>query len=167
MAIRDDIPIVEVLDGRIFLPSATSVCSTITTTIGNNVDYIPVPCADIFHAPTWSEKVLVDGTTAELIIAPSENVRFVSETWLDVNPSTPTTSRSKYSTNTTANSTSSIFSKTIISSYISLNSRASLRTSLGWSRSSSPSAATKPSLHLTSVRSGSVANSTSISTGSS
>lgn len=168
----DDIPIVEVSDGRIFLPSAASVagvCSTITTTIGNTADYIPVPCADVAHAPIWSEKVLVDGTTAEIIIAPSGNVRFASEAWLDANPpsSTRPASQTRFSTKATASSTASAFRRVVPSSYISLNSSSGVSTSLWGARSNSPPTATQTSLYLSNTSQGSVANNLSISTVSS
>lgn len=123
----DVVPIVEVSNGRIYLPSTASVagvCSTITTTIGNNVDYIPVPCADTAHGSIWSEEVLVDGTTAELIIAPSGNVRFLSEAWRDANStrSTVISSRNKSSATITASSTASTFSRSVLFPYPGRNS---------------------------------------------
>ncbi|KAL9066905.1 MAG: hypothetical protein Q9161_007237 [Pseudevernia consocians] len=160
-----EIPIVEVSDGRIFLPSTANVCSTITTTIGNIVDYIPVPCSDVAHAPIWSEEVVVDGTTAELVIAPSGNIRFVSEAWLDANPpvSTPINSQTQISTNTTANSTSSVFKRSVLSSYLSINSSSGVTAASGGARLTFLTSATQTRLYPLNTSPSSFANSTSTS----
>ena len=130
----DDTPTVGLSGGGIFLPRAASVCSTIATTIDNDVDYIPVPCADKVHASISSEGVTVNKTTAEFIIAPSGNVRFVSETWFGADPRTPASSKSAHSKTATANFTSSIFSRTSSSSYVSPGSSSAMRTSSANSR---------------------------------
>lgn len=130
----DDTPTVGLSGGGIFLPRAASVCSTIATTIDNDVDYIPVPCADKVHASISSEGVTVNKTTAEFIIAPSGNVRFVSETWFGADPRTPASSKSAHSKTATANFTSSVFSRTSSSSYVSPGSSSAMRTSSANSR---------------------------------
>ena len=55
----NNVPIVELSNERIFLPSAVSVasvCSKSTTRIDNSVDYLPIPCIDTARMDILSEE---------------------------------------------------------------------------------------------------------------
>ena len=149
--------------------SISGICSTITTTIANRVNYIPVPCIDTAHADTWSEEVLVDGTTAELIIAPSGDVHFVSETWLDASLPTSASSNSRtlFSTKPSAGLTSSGPSTNHVSSYASQSSSAGPTTSLEKASSKIVTSAIQASSNTSNPNSGTITGSISIGTASS
>lgn len=79
-------PVIAISDGEIKLPPTTtgfeSACSTITTTIGNRVDTLPVPCYNALSTPTLTEDVMIGTSNAVLIIGPSGDVVIESKPWL-------------------------------------------------------------------------------------
>ncbi|CAD6590903.1 MAG: hypothetical protein ASARMPRED_005100 [Alectoria sarmentosa] len=73
-------PAVQISNGEIQPVGTATACSTITTTIGTRIDHIPVPCSAF--PPVFTEEVIVNGTSASLVIGPSGDVNFENEPWL-------------------------------------------------------------------------------------
>ncbi|MCJ1279592.1 hypothetical protein MMC21_007416 [Puttea exsequens] len=110
-------PAVRISNGGI-LPIATAeACSTITTTIGTIVDFIPVPCPATGLPSIFTEEVLLSGKTTGLIVGPSGNVNFAKDPVIRQQPDVTSQSGSYVS-----GMVSSSVAAQIRSSYISISS---------------------------------------------